>query len=549
MNTLDTLTRALQHFLHQEFKLQPSIDITLNTDSAKQQFGDLSTNAALILAKQLGSNPRAVAQTIIEKFSHPSLAKIEIAGPGFVNMHLTQQAVCEVSRELLDQGADFYKGAQTDAKKYNIEFVSANPTGPLHFGHGRGGIIGDVLGNTLRLVGHQVTKEFYINDAGVQIQKLGESFKARCLQAAGITIELPEDGYQGTYLVDLAKQCIDSHGMAILNEDDRFFAQYAQDNMLEALRITLQNYGIIYDVWFSELLLHIKHGEKSAIDHALSILESRGHLFTHEEALWFRSTTFGDDKDRVVKKNTGHMTYVAADIAYLENKLDRGFDQLIMVLGQDHHSYVTRLKAVMQGLGRNPDQLDIILYQLVTLKESGEMVRMSKRAGRMVTLQDIIDEVGTDVARFFYLNKKADAHLEFDVELALKQTDENPVYYVQYAYVRIASILQKAFAHTELQNITQVDTAFISDAEKLLIKKMAHLKHILQAIARNYQTHALTYYVIELAQLFHSYYNMHKVVDLDSIEQSRGRLCTMLLLKQTFGICFKILGISAPEKM
>lgn len=551
MNSIDTVHQELQKFLIQEFQLsaQPAIDITLNVDGAKQQFGDITTNAAMILAKQLGLNPRQAAERITQKFSHPVIKKIEIAGPGFINMHLTLNAITSLAQEMFTQKNAFFYAAQLAHKKYNIEFVSANPTGPLHLGHGRGGIIGDVLGNVLRLIGHTATKEFYINDAGSQIQKLGNSFKIRCLQQAGMPAELPEDGYHGEYLIELAKQCISSHTISILHSDDAFFAQYAKENLLEALKATLKNYGIEFDVWFSELQLHQKHGNESAIDHALKILDQRGYLFSTDNALWFKSTEFGDDKDRVVKKNTGEMTYVAADIAYLENKIDRGFDKLIIILGQDHHSYLTRLKAVMQGLGRNHDQLDIILYQLVTLKESGQMVRMSKRAGRMVTLEDIIETVGKDVARFFYLNKKADAHLEFDIDLALKQTDENPVYYIQYAYVRISSILEKALAHPELLDISEVDSAFITDAEKLLIKKLIHLKYLLQTIARNYQTHALTYYAIELAQLFHSYYNMHKVIDPEHINQSRGRLFSIMLVKQTLKTCFDVLGISAPERM
>lgn len=552
MNTIDSINDALQKFLAHEFQLAslPVIDTSLNVDSSKQQFGDITTNAALMLAKQVGSNPRQIAERIAKNFSHAAIEKIEIAGPGFVNMHLNIGAMTTLALNIFNQKSDFYALASSVLRKnFDIEFVSANPTGPLHLGHGRGGIIGDVLGNILRLIGHKATKEFYINDAGSQIQKLGNSFKIRCLQQSGIIVELPEDGYQGEYLIELAKQCISTHGQDILNSDEQFFALYAKENLLQALETTLKNYGIEFDVWFSEKTLHANHNGASAIDHALAILDKNGYLFESEDALWFKSTAFGDDKDRVVKKNTGEMTYVAADIAYLENKIDRGFDQLVIILGQDHHSYLTRLKAVMQGLGRNPEQLDIILYQLVTLKESGQMVRMSKRAGRMVTLEDIIETVGKDVARFFYLNKKADAHLEFDIDLALKQTDENPVYYIQYAYVRIGSILEKALAHENLQNISDVDSAFIGDAERLLIKKLVHLKYLLHSISRSYQTHSLTYYVIELAQLFHSYYNLHKVIDTDHINQSRGRLFMIMLVRQTLKTCFDVLGISAPERM
>ncbi len=356
---------------------------------------------------------------------------------------------------------------------------------------------------------------------------------------------LPEDGYHGEYLVELARHCIEEYGSQVLEKSDLFFATYAKDHLLQKIKETLAAYGINFDVWFSEKTLR----ESSAITEALEKLTKNGFIYEKEDALWFKSTAFGDDKDRVVKRANGEFTYVAPDIAYLENKLHRGADHLIMILGQDHHSYVVRLKAVMEALGQDPQKLDVILYQLVTLKESGEQVRMSKRAGRIVSLEDVIETVGRDVARFFYLNRKADAHLEFDIDLALKHTEENPVYYIQYAYVRTGSILAKAQEHTALSNISGVDSQNLGTPEALLLKKIIYLKTLLQSITKNYQTHLLTYYVLELAQAFHHYYAHNRVIDPHQNEQSRSRLLLVLLTRQTIKLCLRLLGISAPDSM
>jgi len=549
MHLLHKIEAAFFSFLYQEFNLEPSvttaIDLTVNVDPAKQQFGDISSNAALVLAKIVGQQPRLIAQKIAT-FANPYVQKIEIAGPGFINIFLTPAAFTEIARELATSGAELFKKVAAEkTENYSIEFVSANPTGPLHLGHGRGGIIGDVLGRILKFRGHNVTTEFYTNDAGAQITKLGKSFKARCEQALGKDSPVPEDGYQGEYLVALANQCVKEHGDKLLTEPATFFEQYAKEYLLGKIKTTLATYGILFDVWFSEKSLH----ESGVIDQAIATLTATGFIHEKEGALWFESTRFGDDKDRVVKRNNGELTYVAADIAYLQNKIARNFTKIIMILGQDHHSYLTRLKAVMQALQHNPDDLAIILYQLVTLKESGELVRMSKRAGRIINLEEVIEAVGADVARFFYLNRKADAHLEFDIDLALKKTDENPVYYIQYAYVRTASILEKAQAIAEFSNITAADAQHIGVEEQTLLKKIMELDTLLKNISRNHQTHALAYYVLELAHEFHRYYAAHRVINQAAIEASRGRLLMVKLLRQTFGLCLDLLGISKPKRM
>lgn len=548
MNIIDTISHDLQKhaclLLDISPEALPRLDLTINTDASKQTFGDLSTNFALILAKQLGQNPRAIAQKIAETFKHEAIERIEIAGPGFINIFLTDATFTQIARELFNSG---FAQATPDKQltNYSIEFVSANPTGPLHLGHGRNAIIGDVLGNVLRFLGNPVTKEFYINDAGNQIQKLGESFKIRCMQALGRDAQIPEEGYHGEYLRELAVAAVQEFGADILHQKQEFFEQYAKERLLARLQDTLAEYGVHFDVWFSEKTLH----ESGAIEKALAILQEKGHLYEADGALWFRSTTFGDDKDRVVRKQTGELTYVAADIAYLINKIERGAQKLIMVLGQDHHSYVTRLKGIMQALGYNPDNLEIILYQLVTLKESGEYVRLSKRAGKIIALQDIIQTVGKDVARFFYLHRKVDAHLEFDIDLALKHSEENPVYYIQYAFVRTYSMLEKAATLREFEQITAQDIQHLGMAEKLLLKKIIELQSVLQTIERTYQTHVLAYYTLELAQAFHSFYAHNRVIDKEHIATSRARLALVHIIQKTFYLTFELLGISTPQRM
>jgi len=547
MNLIETIQKEFNQFLQDTLQIDPSLieksSFDINIDPAKQDFGDINANCAMLFAKELKKNPRELASQISE-FTHEYIEKIEVAGPGFLNVFLTDEAYKTLAKEIHTQGTSFFKPTHLDKRNFNLEFVSANPTGPLHFGHGRGGIIGDVLGNILRFLGHDATKEYYINDAGAQMIKLENSFFIRCQQQLGIEASLPEDAYHGEYLVDLAKKAINEFGKNILDKPKSFFQEYAKEKMLEQIKHTLESYGIYFDVWFSEKSLHTS----GQIQKALEQLKEKELLFEKEGATWFKSTAFGDDKDRVVIKSDGSLTYVAADIAYMVNKVDRGFNDLAMTLGHDHHSYAVRLEGLRQALGLQAP-LNIILYQLVKMKSSGQMVRMSKRAGNIVTLSDIINAVGKDVARFFYLNRKADAQLEFDIDLAMKKTEENPVYYVQYAYVRTKSILAKAAEVKELDNINVDDTQYIGKQEQFLLKKIVSLKQLLFNISKSFQTHVLTYYVIELANAFHSYYSKNRVIEPENIEQSRGRLLMIGEMKKTFEVCLDILGLSKPDKM
>lgn len=546
-NQIDFITQSFKDFLKQHYNLSAEqlhpINLALNCDPQKQKFGDLSSNAAMMLAKPMGKAPRAIAQEIIDAFKHPHVEKIEVAGPGFLNLFLTRPTFVELAAEINKHGHAFFKPADLKKEKVSVEFVSANPTGPLHIGHGRGGIIGDVLGNVLKFIGHDVCKEFYINDAGSQLHKLGLSLQARVLQQLGHEAAIPEGGYEGEYLIDIAKELVSEHGKSLVDKPIEYFAVYAKDKLLAELKETLKDYGIQFDVWFSEKSLH----DNGSVHREIQALTTQNHTYEKDGAIWFKSTEFGDDKDRVLKKANGELTYVASDIAYMDNKLKRGFNHIIMILGQDHHSYVSRLKGLMQAMGHNPEMLDVILYQLVTLKASGAVMRMSKRAGRIVSLRDVIDIVGKDVARFFYLHRKADAHLDFDVDLALKRSEENPVYYLQYAYVRLKGIAEKAKA---VEGLTPDLTAYdMLEHEQLLLKKIIELRDILAGINRTLQPHLLTYYVLELAQAFHHYYAHNRVIDQDNLAQSRMRLAMMELLRGTFELALDLLGISKPEKM
>ncbi|MCK4651444.1 arginine--tRNA ligase [Candidatus Babeliales bacterium] len=573
MNIILRLKKEIINMIKNIFNLSfdniKNINVLLNVDKDKE-FGDLSCNAAMVLSKELEDKPREIAKKISDYISNKdnfpfnSLIKkyiksVQIAGPGFLNMNLNDCIFSDIAKELFLRKEDCFKLGKDEKKiKFLIEFVSANPTGPLHIGHGRNGIIGDVLANVLNFLGHSATREFYINDLGSQIIKLGQSFKVRCKQQLGINEELPEDGYKGEYLINLAKECIKDHGKKLLENDDEFFSDYAKNKILEIQKKDLADYGIIFDKWFSEKELH----ESGAIQEALELLKNKDLAYEKDGALWFRSTQFGDDKDRVIRKSTGEFTYITPDIAYHKNKFERGFDKLIDVLGQDHHGYITRLKATIQALGFDSQNLKVILYQMVSLKHEGIEVRMSKRAGRFTTLKEVINTVGKDVARFFYLNRKAEAHLTFDLSIALKKTEENPVFYIQYAYVRTRGIFQNAEQKEELKDFVKdllknklsdeefecISNSF-GKAEFNLIKKLIGLDDVLCNISQSYQTHLLSYYVYEMVHSFHNYYTNNRIINVQNVELTKSRLLLVFLVRMVLQISFDLLGISKLEKM
>lgn len=547
MNSFETVKQAFVNFLQNDLAipqdLSRSMQFDINTDPQKSAFGDICSNIAMICAKQLKQNPRALAQQIVERFSHPLIEKIEIAGPGFLNFFLKDEWFTHLAQEITEEKTGFFTNKPEQAKKIHIEFVSANPTGPMHVGHGRNGILGDVLARTLDFLGYTVHKEFYINDAGAQITKLGNSFKIRCLQQLGQQVELPEDAYHGEYLIDLAQTCVAQFGSNLLQEHNQFFENYAKEHLLQLLQTTLENYGIVFDEWFSEKMLH-DHGK---VTESLQKLVATGHTYELDGALWLRSTTFGDDKDRVLKKANGELTYVAADVAYLLDKIERGYDELIMVLGHDHHSYKVRLKAILSAFGFNPDRLIVILYQLVHVIKDGQPVKMSKRTGNMVTLAEIIEEVGKDVARFFFLFRKADAELTFDINLALSQSNENPVYYIQYAHVRTVSVQKKAVEAGIA--LDKVELSQLSDEEKMLLKKLYELKNLLPQVAQNHQIHLIAHYSYEVAHLFHAYYNQNRIIDPENTAQTMHRLAIVNLVQINLKTAMFVMGIVPMEKM
>lgn len=566
MNLFQTLktfivTHAKQKYVlvEDDFK---NFEYKLNT-GAEALHGDISTNVAMLLAKKAGLAPRVIAHDIKDLLAEAKevlhwIQDVTIAGPGFLNIKLTPAAYQELLIQLYREKRVFFASAlQGDKKKVLIEFVSANPTGPLHLGHGRGGIVGDTLARVMTFVGYDVDKEFYINDAGNQMQLLGQSLQARCLQQLGVDAVMPEEGYAGEYIIDLATDCVAQHGDELKTKDTLFFQLYAKEQLLQLIKADLANYGITFDVWFSEKTLH----DSGAVQQALQLLIDRDMAYEQDGALWFKSTNFGDDKDRVVRKSSGELTYIAADIAYHKHKFDRGYDLLIDIMGHDHHGYVKRLQATMDALGYPAQNLHVILYQLVSIKENDVLVRMSKRAGKFTRLSDVIDEVGTDVARFFYLNRKTDMPLEFDLATALKKSDENPVFYIQYAFVRIASLLDKA--HVEgfeswieaLRNgtVTEAELAplmakFSADDAEIL-KKVCALQDILRTIATGYQTHLLSYYALELAQQLHAYYTRNKVIDTTQRDVAQLRMLVVFMVHQTLGLCLELLGLSQPERM
>jgi len=550
MNPITTIEQAYKAFLAQNYQLESTAHdagtFALNSNPAKAAFGDASSNSALVIARLRKLTPQSVAREIVLNFSHEDIQRLEVAGPGFINFFF-KPAVWHTIATNISTQKDLFFSEHTGERKglYSIEYVSANPTGPLHFGHGRGGIIGDVLANVLTYLGYKVNREYYVNDAGGQMQKLSRSLKIRCQQAIGMDAQLNEESYHGEYIIDLAKTCIAEHGAAVVERDEDFFATYGKDKMLGAIKETLDSYGITFDTWFSEKTLHTG----GAIIEALERLQKAGHLYDLDGATWFKSTSFGDDKDRVVRKSDGELTYAAADIAYMLNKIDRGASHLVMILGHDHHSYAIRLDSIRRALGLDDVELDVILYQLVKMKTNGEMVRMSKRAGNIVTLKDIVDTVGKDVARFFFLNRKGDAQLDFDLNLALTSSEENPVFYLHYAYVRTNSIFAKANEHEVLRTITVTDSVGMDEQDRALIRKIVELKSVLNTITTSMQTHLLAYYALELAQQFHAYYGKNKIVDAENVATSRARLFTVGLTHEALARVLTLLGLSLPEKM
>jgi len=521
-------------------------------ESPKQAgHGDLATNLALILAKQARMPPRKVAEILVSRLAAPAgmLQKMEIAGPGFINFFIDDAFWYRVLPEIHDLGPAYGDSDLGAGQKVQVEFVSANPTGPLHIGHGRGAALGDALANLLCATGYRVVREYYINDVGNQILTLGKSLYFRLRELRGEVIEFPEDGYQGGYMKELAGNYL-AQGKAVPpappHEDDLLeLGRYAGDAILKEIKKDLNDFGVHFDNWFSETDLF----RQGLVDESLRLLKERGYLKEEDGALWFKATEFGDEKDRVVRRSNEAFTYFASDIAYHLYKFRQDYKLVVDIWGADHHGYVPRLQAAVKALGC-AGELKVILVQLVSLLRQGEPVAMTTRGGTFVTLREVLEEVGKDAARFIFLSRRPDAQLEFDLELAKQQSSENPVYYVQYAHARLASVFRQAAA----QGITLAAPDLghlprLSLAEELsLLKMLASYPELVEAAAHNLEPHRLTYFLTELASQLHSYYYKHRFLSEDG-ELTRARLDLAAAVKTVLAHGLRILGVAAPETM
>jgi arginyl-tRNA synthetase len=514
------------------------------------EHGDFATNAALVLASQAKKPPRQLAEIIIKNISAPEglLAKVTIAGPGFINFFLEDAYWRQVLPEILRLGEAYGNCALGAGRRVQVEFVSANPTGPLHIGHGRGAALGDALARLLAAAGFEVQREYYINDAGTQILTLGRSLCYRLLELKGEAVIFPEDGYQGDYLKDLAREYLAGGGsppaMPPREEDFEVLGAYAGEVILKGIQKDLEDFGVTFDHWFSETVLHREH----LVEHGFAVLTEKGQVYEQDGALWFRATGFGDEKDRVLRRSNGATTYFAADVAYHLHKFDQGYDLMVDLWGADHHGYVPRMMAAAEALGFR-ERLKVILVQLVSLLRSGEPVAMTTRGGTFVTLREVLDEVGKDAARFIFLTRRADAHLDFDLELAKQQNAENPVYYVQYAHARLASVFRQAAAQDLTFSPDPALLALLSLPEELdLLKMLANYPELVEGAARQLEPHRITYFLTELAGRLHSYYYKHRFIS-EEADLTQARLWLVLGVKTVLAHGLGILGVTGPESM
>ncbi len=530
--------------------------------------GDWATNVALSSAKEAGMTPRQLADIVAARMSgHDDVAAVEVAGPGFINVRLSSHALQRVLEEIREAATGFGRLETGAGQRVQVEFVSANPVGPMHVGHGRWATLGDSMARVLEHAGYSVQREFYINDQGVQMDIFAKSVAARYLELCDRPAEFPEDGYRGAYITEIAQEILDDEGESWADADvaerEAHFGEKAYVQVLVHLKRVLSHMDVTFDAWFSEQALHESgaDGGPSAIERVIARLRSAGHVYEQEGALWFRASAFGDDKDRVLKKADGSFTYFAADIAYHADKYDRGFDRVIDIWGADHHGYVKRMMAAVAALGHE-GKLTIVIGQLVNLFRGGEVVRMSKRTGEMVTFEDLLEEVGSDAARYFFLRRSTDQPLDFDIALAKEESAENPVYYVQYAHARICAILRKGVGADTSD--TTVDIAasakalvrddapthlLDSDPELALMRKLAEWPEVVEIAARQLAPHKLTRYAEDLAATFHQFYTQCRVVDPGDAELTAARLYAVDATRIALATVLGLIGVSAPERM
>lgn len=511
--------------------------------------GDFSTNIAMVMAGAEKKNPRDLAKIIVEKLEKQTdlIARVDIAGPGFINIFINHDVWRQLIPMILSAGENFGRSTVGSKRKVMVEFVSANPTGPLSVGHGRQAILGDSIARLLEATGHDVFREYYFNDAGRQMRVLGESTRARYLELLGEKSEFPEDGYQGQYIVDIAQSLIDEHGDSLkAHADVTPFKKQAENHIFKDISATLERLGIVFDNYFNEHSLY----ENGHIDDVVALLRAKGYVYEKDNAVWFRTTAFGHEQDRVIIKSTGEPTYRLPDIAYHREKFRRNFDWLIDIFGSDHIATVPDVLAGVSALGYDPSKVTVVLHQFVTLTRDGKTVKMSTRKANFVTVDELIDEVGVDPVRFFFMMRKADSQLEFDLALATKESQENPVYYVQYGYARLCSILRQAAEKgmTEIDPAT-ADMALLVEPEELkLLKILSTFPATIENSALELAPHKVIFYLMELAGQLHSYYNKHKVIT-DDLPLSRARLCLIKTLQRVLKNGLGMVGLSAPEKM
>lgn len=524
-------------------------DVLLEVPPQKE-FGDFATNIAMQSARIAHKSPRMIADILLKHLDAPWLEKAEVAGAGFINFFLKHDIIYDTLCHILEQGKQYGQAPLRAEDTVQVEYVSANPTGPLHVGHGRGAAYGSALVNLLRAAGYNVQSEYYINDAGNQMNNLAASVNARYLELFGKKAEIPENGYHGADIIDTARAIIEQDGDKYLQMDEKdrleIFKNRAYEEKLKALKRDLESFNVTYDKWFSERTLH-----PEAIKKACETLKGNGNMYEKDGALWLKSTAYGDDKDRVVIRDNGVPTYLAADIAYHKNKYERQFKKLINIWGADHHGYVARVKAAMAALGLDPNQLEILLLQMVSLFRNGELVKMSKRTGQAITLNELIEEVGTDAARYFFIMRSLDTQLDFDLDLAKSHSNENPVYYIQYANARIFSIYKQVAENGDVFDMTWKNTKWDKlkeERELALIKKMAAYPEEIRKAAADRAPHRIAHFAYEMAGLFHAFYNNCHIIQTDK-ELEEARLALVTAVQITIANCLAVLGISAPETM
>ncbi len=559
--------------------LAPDQQVAVRFEHARQkQHGDFATNVALSLGKACRQTPRELAQLIIDALpAAPEIAKVEIAGPGFINVFLAAASQFNIVGTIRDAGNEYGRSNLGAGQKVIIEFVSANPTGPLHVGHGRGAAFGDSMARLLTATGFEVTKEYYVNDAGRQMDILAISVWLRYLELCGEQVTFPENAYQGDYIFDIAATVHREHGdryrrpsdklrteiddpdlesqldaliqrakILLGHEGYRYVLGVGLDALTADIRGDLEQFNVKFERWFSERSLL----DDQRVDNAIQALARSGYVFERDRALWFRSTAFGDEKDRVVVRESGAPTYFASDIAYHLNKLERGFDRLIDVWGADHHGYLPRMKAALQAMEYDPDRLVVLLVQFAALYRGGEKVSMSTRAGEFVTLRELRREVGADAARFFYVQRKSEQHMDFDLDLAKSQSNENPVYYVQYAHARICSVFrQAAEKNIDTSDLGGADLSLLGESHEIaLVNTLSRFPEVVENAAANYEPHRLAYFLRNLANDFHTYYNAHNFLGV-APGLRRTRLALIDATRQVLTIGLELIGVSAPDKM